>query len=284
MTPTAGIQKKTNKKFIRMIGINKEAFRILSQQLQLEIEKIQLLNPKSKRGKKAVLDLDDQLMLCFMYLRNYPTFIELGERFGISESYSNKVFHKIAKILINILKLPSHSELAKENIGTVIVDASEQAIERPSKGQKDYYSGKKGQHTIKAQLLMSLDSLMILKINCCKGSIHDFKLFKNSNLKLKDNAVIMSDLGYVGIKKIFKNALIPYKSSKNNPLTEDQKKFNKLLSKQRIVVENKIRECKIFRIVKSVFRGKHKNYGLFWNLIAGIVNFKNSTKHFQYAN
>jgi hypothetical protein len=35
--------------------------------------------------------------------------------------------------------------------------------------------------------------------------------------------------------------------------------------------------------IKDVYRGKHKNYGLMWNLVAGLVNFKASTKHLRYA-
>ena len=124
---------------------------------------------------------------------------------------------------------------------------------------------------------------MIIKIDCVKGSVHDFKLLRKSKLKFSKRITILVDLGYLGIKQLFENAMIPFKASKNNPLTPEQKKFNKDLSQKRIIVENKIRECKIFRIVKDVYRGKHKNYCLMWNLIAGLVNFKASTKHFDLA-
>ena len=125
---------------------------------------------------------------------------------------------------------------------------------------------------------------LIIKIDYVKGSIHDFKLLKKSKLKFSKQIVILADLGYLGIKQLFENAMIPYKASKNKPLTAEEKKFNRQLSQRRIKVENKIRECKIFRIVKDVYRGKHKNCGLIWNLIAGLVNFKVSTRHFDYAN
>ena len=125
--------------------------------------------------------------------------------------------------------------------------------------------------------------LMIIKVDCVQGSVHDFKLFKNSKLKFSKRIIILADLGYLGIKQLFKNAMIPYKSSKNRPLTKEEEKFNKQLSQKRIIVENKIRECKIFRIVKDVYRGKHKNYGLMWNLVAGLVNFRAATKHLDYA-
>ena len=34
------------------------------------------------------------------------------------------------------------------------------------------------------------------------------------------------------------------------------------------------RRCKIFRIVKDVYRGKHKHYSLTWNLVAALVNLR----------
>ena len=124
---------------------------------------------------------------------------------------------------------------------------------------------------------------MILKVNCDKGSVHDFKLLRKSKLKLSKLIIILADLGYLGIKQMFANAMIPFKASKNRLLTKEKKKYNRQLSQKRIIVENIIRECKIFRIVKEVYRGKHKNYGLMWNLVAGLVNFKASTNHLRYA-
>ena len=115
----------------------------------------------------------------------------------------------------------------------------------------------------------------ILKIDCAKGKVHDFELYKRSKLCLHPNTEAVLDLGYLGIKKIHSNSKVPYKSSKHHPLTKEQKQFNYQHSRRRIRVENIIRKCKIFHIVKQTYRGKHKNYGLVWNVVAGLVNYKN---------
>ncbi len=141
------LNKKPVKKFIRRVGINKKAFEIISEKLKEEIKKEKQNNPKSKRGKKSTIIVEDQLLLCVFYLRNYRTFLELGEEFEISEGYANKLFHKISKQLIRILNLPSSIELTKERLKAVVIDASEQQIERPVKRQKEYYSGKKTPHS-----------------------------------------------------------------------------------------------------------------------------------------
>ena len=49
---------------------------------------------------------------------------------------------------------------------------------------------------------------------------------------------------------------MPYKASKLKPLIKDQKKRNKELSSERIRVENKIREIKIFDIFDEKYRNK----------------------------
>jgi len=68
--------------------------------------------------------------------------------------------------------------------------------------------------------------------------------------------------------------MIPIKNKKGIKRSEEDKTYNKSLSKKRILIENINRLCKIFRIVKDVYRGKHKNYGLNWRLIAALINMR----------
>jgi len=81
-------------------------------------------------------------------------------------------------------------------------------------------------------------------------------------------------LGFLGVHNYLKKAFIPHKSSKKRRLTREQKRENKDLSSSRIKIENINREIKIFRICKETRRHKQKKHNLFWNLIAGVVNFK----------
>ena len=109
-----------------------------------------------------------------------------------------------------------------------------------------------------------------------KGNVHDFKMFKQSRLLIPEDVQILVDLGYIGICNIHENSVHPIKSSKKKPLTKEDKKFNTALAKQRIPIENVNRRCKIFKIVKETYRGKHKNYGKIWHAIGAIVNLRYS--------
>jgi len=127
---------------------------------------------------------------------------------------------------------------------------------------------------MKAQLLVSLESKMIYGVASGKGKTHDFQMFKDSKIHIPSDIEILGDSGYQGIKDIHANSRTPIKKSKGKNLTRRQKLYNHFFSKKRIVVENIIRRCKIFSITKDVYRGKHKNHGKVWNLIAGLVNFR----------
>ena len=82
------------------------------------------------------------------------------------------------------------------------------------------------------------------------------------------------DSGNQGLHQDHKNTEYPYKKSKNRPLTSEEKQYNHGLSKFRVRVEHKIRELKIFRILKESYRNHRKGFGIAVNIVAGIVNLK----------
>ncbi|NCR55645.1 MAG: transposase family protein, partial [Microcystis aeruginosa L211-07] len=62
-------------------------------------------------------------------------------------------------------------------------------------------------------------------------------------------------------------------------LTKEQKKFNRQLSRERVVIENIHRHLKIFRILSSRYRNRRKRFKLRLNLLAGIYNYELSLEY-----
>ena len=85
---------------------------------------------------------------------------------------------------------------------------------------------------------------------------------------------MLADSGYQGLQKIHKNIQLPIKSRKNKPINSSSKAYNRKLASERIAVEHKIRELKIFKMVGQTYRNTLRGYGLKMNIIAGLVNFK----------
>ena len=100
-------------------------------------------------------------------------------------------------------------------------------------------------------------------------------MFKESLVGvLPDNISALLDSGYQGVNDYFVNAIIPYKATKKNPLTDEQKAYNKILSKYRVVIEHINREIKIFRICKETYRGKGERGLIRVKIVASLYNHR----------
>jgi hypothetical protein len=269
------IKTSRGKDFRRKVGIRRRTFRQLLTQVAAAVEQDQIDQPLHRRGKKAIkLSLADKLLLTLVYLRHYDTFDELGAKFGVCESYANKVYHQYLDLLVKILRLPGKKALLDAKLSAIVLDVTEQPIERPTKHQGQYYSGKKKRHTIKAQLIVCVKTLAILLVVCGKGRTHDFALLKHCKLRILTDLKKYADLGYQWLLKLYANSFIPRKASKHHPLTPEDKQYNRALARVRIVIEHVNRRCKIFRSVKETYRGKHKNYHKVWTVVAALVNLR----------
>ena len=110
------------------------------------------------------------------------------------------------------------------------------------------------------------------------GHVHDFKMFQDSKLPLQKQTKILADKGYQGITKFHWNSETPIKATKKHKLTYEEKKYNRELSRRRIVIEHINRVLKRFRILSSRYRNKQKRFGLRFTLITGIYNFQIQTR------
>jgi len=124
-------QQFSEDKFRRMVGLTKTQFAKMFVLLKIYTDK-----NWTKRGRPSDFSLEDRLLLTFRYLRDYPTFVVLGNEFGISESFSNKIFNKVSSSLVKVLKLPlKELENSSKIIEKVIIDVTEQETERPKKNK-----------------------------------------------------------------------------------------------------------------------------------------------------
>jgi len=117
-------------------------------------------------------------------------------------------------------------------------------------------------------------SKQVICTSFSNGKKHDFRLFKESNVRWTRERSGITDSGYTGIKKLQSNTKLPKKSSKKKPLTAAEKKENREISSERAVNENVIGSLKRFKIISDRYRNRRKRFGLRFNLIAGIHNLE----------
>ena len=121
--------------------------------------------------------------------------------------------------------------------------------------------------------MIDLHTLLILYIVQAVGSVHDFTLYKDSTgSAINPDVKVKTDSGYQGIAAYHANSEVPFKKSKNKPLTKEEKAFNRQLAKERIAIEHVNREIKIFKIMSERYRNRRRRHGLRMTLICAIRN------------
>jgi hypothetical protein len=136
------VKKLSETQFKRLVGVKKETF-----DQMVEIVTVAYKEKHRKGGRNSGLSIENMILLTMSYLRSYATFMETGFNFDVSESTAQRVTVWVEDVLLSSGKfsLPSKKVLVTEvsSVEVVLVDVTEQEIERPKYKQKDYYSGKK---------------------------------------------------------------------------------------------------------------------------------------------
>lgn len=229
-----------------------------------------------KGGRNHKLSgVDNHLLALLLYYRCYVTYEFLSFFFDSDETTVMRSVKRIEKMAARVIHIEKNRGVSREDTEYLILDATEQPVQRPKKGQKKYYSGKKKKHTVKTQYVVDPDGKIYAVSETYPGKTHDFKIYKEQNNRDRFLGIPKKgDSGYQGIQKYDLRAETPFKKPRNGELTEEQKVYNHKLSKKRIKVENVIRETKIFKILSETYRNRRRGHGIKTNIIAGIVNMK----------
>lgn len=265
--------RKNPKIFQRLFGISVPQFDEIVKKVE-PLWHSTVISGYKRPGRDYKLDLDDMILMLLLYYRSYVTQIFVGYMFGIDDSRVCRIIRRLEPILASCMAIQKCKKLSKEDIENLIIDATEQPIERPKRRQKPYYSGKKKRHTMKTEIRVNRAGRIVHVSKSHPGSVHDFTVFKGEKRPSKESRLFV-DAGYQGIADIHANAEFPYKASKNKPLDAEEKEYNSALSQFRVVVEHIFGDIKTFKIMSEQYRNKRKRYAVKFNIIAGIVNLKN---------
>lgn len=122
--------------------------------------------------------------------------------------------------------------------------------------------------------MVDVNTKEIISLFQAKGSEHDFTMFKASFGAISEQHLLLADSGYQGLYDYHAHSRIPYKKSKHHPLTCEQKKFNRELSRERIVIENINARIKTFKIMSERYRNRRRRHFLRMNLICAALNLE----------
>jgi hypothetical protein len=250
-------------------------------------------------GHPFKLPLRDRLVMLLMYHRLYVTSTLLGFLFNLGQTNVLKNIRILEPLVTQVLPLPEKIHQRARRLGNLdevealfpgfkaFLDATEQEIPRPrDKGKRrTHYSGKRKRHTVKTQITVNAEGLILHKTPHARGSRHDYSLFKWRHPRLPEKVRLGLDLGYDGVQNDYPelNALVPFKRRspgrgkrgvEARELTCEERAFNQRLSGERVVVEHTVSRLKKFRIMAHEFRNRLRHYDVMTDIVCGLVNLR----------
>ena len=124
--------------FKRLTGVRHETFNQMLMVLDRELPSF---------GRPPKLSRADQLLMTLMYWREYRTQFHIAGSYGISEATVCRTINKVEDALVRSgeFRLPGKKVLRPSDtiIEVVLVDVSEQPIERPKKSKNDTTAAKR---------------------------------------------------------------------------------------------------------------------------------------------
>ena len=117
--------------FKRLYGVSKETFSTMIQ----EVAPAKL----GRRGSPPKLLIPDQILLTLQYLREYGTFFQIGQDWGVHESTAWRIVKRMEDVLVKSdkFRLPSKRQLQQLQAGieVIVIDVAETEFETPKKKQ-----------------------------------------------------------------------------------------------------------------------------------------------------
>ncbi len=232
---------------------------------------------KPGAGRKAKLVLADRLLLTLLDYRVYVTQEFVGFLFGVDTGTVSRKVQEISLCLTGVFRIPERKvRIDHDDLVAVFVDATEQPVNRPRRKQRRQYSGKKKRHTVKHQVVVSRkrkgsgekQQVRIKAVSkAAKGRVHDKKLYDRSKLRIPRGVPKAGDSGYQG-----SDLRVPKEKPRKGCLSDEEKRSNRRLAKERIVVEHGIGKMKIWRIASERYRNPPRRHTVMMKNVAGLHN------------
>jgi hypothetical protein len=302
---------KKNGAFQRTFGMKLDQFNFFIKKLEPHWEEAESQRKISKSRKRDIggghpykFDLYKQMLIVLLYYKTYLTQEFLGAIIDLDQANVSRLLKKMLPLIEKAAdpELAAYLAKAKEeylaqsqtqrinnwgeflkkhpDLKDISTDATEQECFRSQdyEQQKEHYSGKKKQHSLKTQISVSSTRRILDVSSTYPGSVHDKTIIDKEEtvLKFPENAAHRFDSGYQGLRNDHPKhyLILPCKKPRSRELSDLEKEVNTTNSKRRVIVENMLAQLKKFRVLANLYRGPLESYNQIIRNIASILNFK----------
>lgn len=259
------------RQFRSLTGVEADTFRELVERLRpYWRERIEA--PKNRSGRPwGVGGLEDHLLVLLILYRCAITQDFMACLYRTDKSTVSRSLRRIEALAVRVLGVKRAVRIGREEAEALIIDCTEQPIQRPRRKQRCWYSGKKKRHTIKTEIAVTENGRIVSISKPAPGRVHDLEI-RRRGPPLPTGAQVYADSGYQGLQDDHSGVEIPYKKPKTRPLTKDERAYNHALSRFRVRVEHGIARLKSFRILSERYRYPRDRYAVKISTVAGILN------------
>ena len=267
---------RRRREFASLTGVAADAFEAMVRRLRPAWER-EVVAAKAKDGRPwGVGGLEDHLLVLLILYRCHLTQAVLGCLYGVDKSAISRSKRRIERIAAKVLGVRRRILVGADEAQALIVDGTEQPIQRPRRKQRCYYSGKRRRHTIKAELVAAHHegrTRIVAVPPPAPGRTHDLTL-RRRGPPVPAGGRVHADSAYQGYEKEHPATEIPYKRPPGGRLAKDEKEYNRALSSFRVRIEHVFARLKSFRILRDVFRYPRATYHATIRIVAGILNLQ----------
>ena len=229
--------------------------------------------PKNRSGRPWGVDgVEDHLRVLLILNRCAITQDFMACLYQTNKSTISRSLRWIEAVAARVLGVTRVVGASREEAEALIIDSTEQPTQGPGRKQRCWYSGKKKRHTIKTEIVITENGRIVSIAKPVPGRVHDLEI-RRRGPPLPSSSHIYADSGYQGLQDDHSGIDIPYKKTKTEPLTKDERTYNLALSRLRVRVEHSIGRLKSFRILSERYRYPRGRYAVKISTVAGIINF-----------
>ena len=286
----------------------------------LEVQRQQRCQPPRVRaiggGPAFGLEARDQVLLCVVWLRQYPAHEVLAYLFGTSDSTVSRLLQRVLPVLEqsgrDTMRLPDPGRHRHRTLDdllrdtpplAVLIDSFEQRVQRPradagsdagsgagaakksKQSKKDvFYSGKKKQHTLKSQVTVNEVSGQIVDVaQSVPGPTADRTLLEESGLlgRLPTGVGAIGDLAYLGMAELHPQglAVTPRRKPRGKERPPEDVAYNRALARRRIPVEHSIGKLRRYQSLTQMDRHHRQKHTARVCAVAGLINRQIKHRH-----
>lgn len=256
--------------FRSLTGISPDIFLEMTARLRPAWDRF--CRARNRAGRPyAVGDLEDHLMVMLILYRCHITQDFLALLYGVDKATICRSLRRIETVARRRLGVKRIISVSEDEAKALLIDATEQPVERPQRKQACWYSGKKKHHSIKNEIITTQAGRIVSVSPSAPGTVHDLTI-RRRGPPLPKNARGYADSGYQGYQEDHSAIDIPYKKPRKGQLSKDEKQYNHALSRFRVRIEHAIGRMKKFRILSDKFRYPRATHSPKFAIIAGITN------------